>query len=41
MAIIPIHPVGGAPRPEDDAQAATQFFSNYSQLKTRVPMAVW
>lgn len=36
-AVIPIVPAGaGADRP-----AATQFFRNYTQLESRVPMAVW
>ena len=33
MTIIPIQPV--------DAQAATQFFRNYTRLEPRVPMLVW
>jgi len=35
-AVIPIVPAGAADRP-----AATQFFRNYTQLQSRVPMAVW
>ena len=34
-AVIPIAAA------DDSGAAATQFFSNYTQLKTRVPMAVW
>lgn len=35
-AVIPIVPAGAASRPD-----ATQFFRNYTQLQSRVPMAVW
>lgn len=35
-AVIPIAPAGAAGRPD-----ATQFFRNYTQLQSRVPMAVW
>jgi nitrite reductase (NADH) large subunit len=41
-AIIPIVAAGAArPSSTDPAAAATQFFRNYTQLETRVPMAVW
>ena len=38
--IIPIVPIVAAPSAAD-AHAATQFFSNYTQLESRVPMAAW
>ncbi|CAD5369880.1 2Fe-2S ferredoxin-type domain-containing protein [Rubrivivax sp. A210] len=43
MATIPIVPVAAAPAAEGqtEAQAATQFFSNYTKLESRVPMAAW
>jgi nitrite reductase (NADH) large subunit len=43
MTVIPIVPVApAAPAPPDpERQAATQFFRNYTQRQTRVPMALW
>lgn len=38
MTTIPIVPAAQA---QAAAQAATQFFSNYTKLETRVPMAAW
>ena len=38
MTTIPIVPAHQA---QPSAAAATQFFSNYTKLETRVPMAVW
>ena len=41
MTTIPIVPAERAAAPVDPAQAATQFFSNYTRLESRVPMAWW
>ncbi len=38
---IPIVAQAAAGPAADPAAAATQFFSNYTQLQTRVPMAAW
>jgi NADPH-dependent 2,4-dienoyl-CoA reductase/sulfur reductase-like enzyme/ferredoxin len=38
---IPIVPQTAASPAADPAAAATQFFSNYTKLETRVPMAAW
>ena len=41
MATIPIVAIASAAPPAADINAATQFFSNYTKLESRVPMTAW
>ncbi len=41
MVTIPIVPLERAAPPAADINAATQFFSNYTKLESRVPMTAW